>query len=81
MSSLFVFFFYRLTKPNFAERPIPTLPSDKLLAYLLHTYPNMAYKYHEHDSLLEQNADEELSEAEKEAAWAAYENDVKIKSE
>lgn len=41
----------------------------------------MAFKYHEHDSLLEQNSDEDLSEEEKQQAWAAYEADVKNRSE
>lgn len=63
-----------------SERPTPKLPHDNLLAYLLHTYPQMAYKYHEHDSLLEKNTDEDLSEEEKAHAWDAYENDVKMRN-
>lgn len=60
---------------------MPTLPADSLLAHLLMSFPNWAYKYHEHDSLLEQNSDEDLSEEEKAAAWSAYENEVKARSE
>lgn len=40
----------------------------------------MVYKYHEHDTLLESNNEQQLSEEEKADAWAAYENDVKMKN-
>lgn len=64
-----------------AERPTPNLPKDDLLKYLLMKFPQMVYKYHEHDSLLENKGEEELSEQEKNDAWAAYEADVKRKNE
>lgn len=38
------------------------------------------YKYHEHDSLLENNSAEDLNEQEKADAWDAYEKDVSMKS-
>lgn len=41
----------------------------------------MVFKYHEHDSLLESNSEQDLSEEEKADAWAAYENDVKIRNQ
>lgn len=71
---------FRLTKPDYTQRPTPDLPADQLLAYLLHNFPNMVYKFHDHDSLLENNNEQELSEEEKADAWAAYENDVKTKN-
>lgn len=40
----------------------------------------MVYKYHEHDTLLEKSSEQDLSEEEKADAWAAYENDVSMKS-
>lgn len=64
-----------------SERPTPNLPKDGLLAHLLMNFPQMVYKYHEHDSLLENKGEEELSEQEKNDAWAAYEEDVKRKNE
>lgn len=70
-----------LTKPNMAERPIPSVPKDNLLGHLLMNFPQMVYKYHEHDSLLENKGEEELSEQEKNDAWQAYEEDVKRKNE
>lgn len=39
------------------------------------------YKYHEHDSLLENNAAEDLNDEEKADAWNAYEMEVNMKSE
>lgn len=71
---------FRLTKPDFSQRPTPSLPVDTLLAHLVHNFPRIVYKYHEHDSLLENTNEQELSEQEKEDAWAAYEHDVKMKN-
>ncbi|XP_031623434.1 transcriptional regulator ATRX-like isoform X3 [Contarinia nasturtii] len=68
---------YTLTKPNMKDRQTPNVPKDDLLASLLMQFPQMVYKYHEHDSLLENKGEEELSEQEKNDAWAAYEADVK----
>lgn len=39
------------------------------------------YKYHEHDSLLENKVEQELSEQEKNEAWTAYERDLQMNSE
>lgn len=69
-----------LTKPNYAERPMPIFPQDNILANLLLNYPDLVYKYHEHDSLLENKNEQELSEQEKADAWAAYEKDLQINS-
>lgn len=81
----FVYFIFfgncSLTKPDMAERPTPNVPRDDLLATMLMKFPHMVYKYHEHDSLLENKGEEELSEQEKNDAWAAYELDVKRKNE
>lgn len=78
---VFFSFNFRLTTPSMAERPTPNVPKDDLLAHLLMKFPHMVYKYHEHDSLLESKSEEELSEQEKNDAWAAYEADVKRKNE
>lgn len=66
---------YTLNKPDYLQRPTPILPQDDILRKLLFEFPDRIYKYHEHDSLLENKADEELSEAEKQEAWKSYEND------
>jgi len=36
--------------------------------------------YHEHESLLDHKEEEELSEAERKAAWAEYEAEVKSRA-
>lgn len=49
---------------------------DNVLSSLLHNSPDLVYKYHEHDSLLENKPEQDLSEADKAEAWAAYEKDL-----
>lgn len=51
------------------QRPVPIFPKDNLLAHLLQKYPNMIYKYLEHDTLLANKAEEDLNEVEKKEAW------------
>lgn len=70
-----------MTKPDMEHREVPVLPKDSLLAYLLHNFPAMVFKYHDHDSLLECKSEQDLSEEEKADAWAVYEADVKRKNE
>ncbi|XP_037030539.1 uncharacterized protein LOC119070351 isoform X7 [Bradysia coprophila] len=60
---------YSLTKTDMAKRVPPIAPRDELLAHLLRKYPNMIYKYLEHDSLLANKVEEELNDIEKNEAW------------
>ncbi|KAJ3588825.1 hypothetical protein NHX12_009679 [Muraenolepis orangiensis] len=48
-------------------------PVDVVLAELLRSCKDQIVSYHEHETLLDHKADEELSEAERKAAWAEYE--------
>lgn len=57
------------------DRPQPKLPKDRLFAEQLQKYPNLIFKYHEHDSLLENKSDETLSEEEIKAAWKEFEEE------
>ncbi|KAH8310934.1 hypothetical protein KR044_003488 [Drosophila immigrans] len=59
-------------KPSI-EREMPLLPKDRLFAELLTEHENLIFKYHEHDSLLEQEEHENLTEEERKSAWAEYE--------
>lgn len=77
----FALLIFSLKKLDSLTRPTPKLPFDGLLASLLHNFSNLIYKYHEHDSLLEQNTEQDLSEEEKADAWTAYENDVKLRNQ
>ena len=50
-----------------------TQQEDMVLSSILeHMHPQWIISYHEHDSLLEHVFDEELSEAERKAAWDNY---------
>lgn len=54
-------------------------PKDKILALLIkqpRTNESIV-SYHEHDTLLDHKADEELSEAERKSAWAEYDRERK----
>ncbi|CAK1582621.1 unnamed protein product [Parnassius mnemosyne] len=56
-------------------RPLPPLPRDRLFAEMLREHDAQIYKYHEHDSLLENKEEETLSEEERKAAWEDFENE------
>lgn len=62
-----------------AERPIPILPKDDLLAQLLQKHLDKIYKYLEHDSLLENKVEEELNDVEKNEAWQRFERNSQSK--
>lgn len=68
---------YTLTKTDISKRPKPSVPSDDILKYLLHSHPGRAYKYHEHDTLLENKPDQDLNDDERDEAWKAYEEEMK----
>ncbi|KMZ05859.1 transcriptional regulator ATRX homolog [Drosophila simulans] len=59
-------------KPS-SEREMPILPKDRLFAEILTEHEKLIFKYHEHDSLLEQEEHENLTEEERKSAWAEYE--------
>ncbi|XP_065088172.1 transcriptional regulator ATRX-like [Ochlerotatus camptorhynchus] len=67
---------YNLSKLADQVRETPILPADDLLASLLRNHPDCAFKYHEHDSLLENKPEQDLSEEDKREAWAAYEREI-----
>ncbi|CAL8362524.1 unnamed protein product [Lota lota] len=52
-------------------------PADVVLSELLKSCKEQIVSYHEHETLLDHKADEELSEAERKAAWAEYEAEPK----
>uniref|UniRef100_A0A3Q0S4A8 DNA helicase n=1 Tax=Amphilophus citrinellus TaxID=61819 RepID=A0A3Q0S4A8_AMPCI len=64
-----------LSDPNSkkSKRPVSVVPKDTILAQLLQTCKDHIVSYHEHESLLDHKQEEELSEAERKAAWAEYE--------
>uniref|UniRef100_A0A674AJ74 DNA helicase n=1 Tax=Salmo trutta TaxID=8032 RepID=A0A674AJ74_SALTR len=60
-----------------SKRITPLLPKDMVLAELLQICKEQIVRYHEHESLLDHKEEEELSEADRKAAWAEYEAEVK----
>ncbi|XP_065167322.1 transcriptional regulator ATRX homolog isoform X2 [Atheta coriaria] len=59
-------------------RPLPAPPKDILLGELLQNFTDTIFKYHEHQSLLENKEDEVLNEDERKAAWEEFENEKKM---
>ncbi|KAK6975334.1 transcriptional regulator ATRX, partial [Biomphalaria glabrata] len=59
------------------EKPTLALPKDPLLAEILQSNRHCVVSFHEHDSLLENQVDQNLTEEEKKAAWEEYENEKK----
>lgn len=62
---------YRLTK-DFPEPPPPKLPSDRLIAKLWEHHRNILYKFCDHQSLLENQTEEELNAEEMKVAWEEF---------
>ena len=66
---------YKFDANNDGVIPEPMKPTDNLLANILLAHKDLIITYHEHDSLLENRPEEDLSEEERKAAWAEYENE------
>uniref|UniRef100_A0A182MX86 Transcriptional regulator ATRX n=1 Tax=Anopheles culicifacies TaxID=139723 RepID=A0A182MX86_9DIPT len=66
---------YRYDVETSEPRPMPNLPKDRLFAELLKRFDPLIYKYHEHDSLLENKEEETLNEEERKAAWEEFEQE------
>lgn len=67
----------QLSHKDFVECLCVFVPQDQVLAQLLQTCKDQIVSFHEHESLLDHKQEEELSEAERKAAWAEYEAEVK----
>uniref|UniRef100_A0AAV2MIY6 DNA helicase n=2 Tax=Knipowitschia caucasica TaxID=637954 RepID=A0AAV2MIY6_KNICA len=59
------------------KRDTPMLPKDAVLAEMLQNNKDQIVCYHEHDSLLDHKEEEALSEEDRKAAWAEYEDEKK----
>lgn len=55
----------------------PLVPEDRLLSSLLQTFDKLIVKYHEHDSLLENKFEENLTEEERLQAWNEFKAEEK----
>uniref|UniRef100_A0A0P6GYP7 ATP-dependent helicase ATRX n=1 Tax=Daphnia magna TaxID=35525 RepID=A0A0P6GYP7_9CRUS len=68
-------YLYLFEPDSHLRRSTPILPKDRLLAELIIQRKEWIVTYHEHDSLLENKSEEELTEAERKAAWDDFENE------
>lgn len=68
-------YLYLFEPDSHLRRPTPILPKDRLLAELIIQRKDWIVTYHEHDSLLENKSEEELTEVERKAAWDDFENE------
>ena len=66
---------YEFNDEPSSARPVPKVPKDRMMAELLKKHENIIWKYHDHDSLLENQTDENLTEEERKAAWEEFENE------
>lgn len=66
---------YTFDRNSIKQRPTPMVPRDRLLAEMLIKNAEWIVTYHEHDSLLQNQTEEDLTEEERQAAWQEYENE------
>lgn len=68
---------YEFIDEPMSAKPLPAVPGDRLLADLVDRHKQIIWKFHHHDSLLENKVDENLTEDERKSAWEEYENEKK----
>merc|ERR1712032_728019 len=68
---------YEFKDEPLSEKPIPTVPKDRLLAELVEKHKDLVWNIHNHDSLLENKVDEDLTEEERKRAWEEFEQEKK----
>ncbi|GBM33052.1 Transcriptional regulator ATRX [Araneus ventricosus] len=66
---------YNFEPESLPNRPTPMVPKDTLLAEMLIKHKDWIVTYHEHDSLLQNETEEDLTEEERKAAWTEFENE------
>merc|ERR1719211_849820 len=59
------------------KRPTPIIPQDRLLAELMDRNKTVVWGINNHDSLLENQVDQNLTEEERQSAWEEYEQEKK----
>merc|ERR1719454_229883 len=68
---------YEFKDEPLSERPTPVVPKDRLLAELVEKHKDLVWNIHNHDSLLENKVDENLTEEERKRAWEEFEQEKK----
>lgn len=67
---------YKYNPPDFSKREQFIPPEDVILKRLLYFYHNLIFKYHCHDSLLEDKPEQGLTTEEIDEAWEQYQNEI-----
>ena len=65
---------YKFNDEPLSARPVPVVPEDRILAELVDKHKKIIWSINNHDSLLKNQVDEYLTEEERKAAWAEFEN-------
>merc|ERR1712106_790069 len=68
---------YEFNDEPLSARPVPAAPEDRLLAELVDKHKDLVWSISNHDSLLENQIDENLTEEERKAAWEEFEQEKK----
>jgi len=68
---------YEFNDEPLSARPVPAVPEDRLLAELVDKHKDLVWSISNHDSLLENQIDENLTEEERKAAWEEFEQEKK----
>jgi hypothetical protein len=66
---------YEFKDEPLSARPIPAVPEDRMLAELVDKHKDIVWTISNHDSLLENQVDQNLTEEERKAAWEEYEQE------
>merc|ERR1712130_485674 len=68
---------YEFKDEPLSARLIPAVPEDRMLAELVDKHKEIVWSFTNHDSLLENQVDQNLTEEERKAAWEEFENEKK----
>ncbi|KAG0428424.1 hypothetical protein HPB47_024584 [Ixodes persulcatus] len=66
---------YSFSPDSKSNRPTPMVPKDRLLAEMLMKHQHWIVSYHEHDSLLQNVVEEDLTEEERKLAWEEFKDE------
>merc|ERR1719347_2360821 len=66
---------YEFKDEPLSARPVPAVPEDRMLAELVDRHMYKVWTVSNHDSLLENQVDQNLTEEERKAAWEEYEQE------
>lgn len=63
---------YHFERVDMSARPIPPPAADDLLSTLLLKFPKFIFRYHMHETMLDNKTEKDLTDIEKEIAWQEF---------